>query len=71
MNISIRNHIFGNFKDSNQEDIRMAIEDAVKDEEEITLPGLGVFFEVLWTVSSEDEKNIIIKKLHNKLKKNN
>ncbi|MBR3898015.1 MAG: small acid-soluble spore protein SspI [Bacilli bacterium] len=71
MNISIRSHIFNNFKDSTKKDIRLSIDEAVKDEDEITLPGLGVFFEVLWDSSSNDKKNEIVESLYSKLKKNN
>ncbi len=70
MNISIREHILNNFKDSGTEDIRASIEESVFDEDEITLPGLGVFFEVLWDSSSDSEKEKIIQVLYNKLKKN-
>ena len=71
MNISIRGHILNNFKDSSENDIRSSIEDAVKDNDEITLPGLGVFFEALWNESSKEEKDFIIKTLYKNLKKNN
>lgn len=70
MNISIRNHILNNFKDASLEDIRQSIDDSVKDSEEITLPGLGVFFEVLWDSIEDGEKDKIVNTLYNKLKKN-
>ena len=60
MNINIRDHIKTNFKESTEEDIRSSIDDGVGDEDEITLPGLGVFFEILWNNSSEDEKKKIV-----------
>ena len=61
MNIDIRSHILNNFKDASIEDIKNSIIDGVNDKEEITLPGLGVFFEILWSNSTEEEKNKIIK----------
>lgn len=70
LNISIRNHVVGNFKDSGIEDIRASIDESVGDKDEITLPGLGVFFEILWDSSEDNEKEKIIKTLYNKLKKN-
>ena len=70
LNISIRGHIFDNFKDSTLDDIKASIEEALKDNDEITLPGLGVFFEILWSESSEDMKKNIINILYSKLKKN-
>ena len=36
------------FCNSKAEDIRLSIEDAIKEHDEITLPGLGVFFEIIW-----------------------
>ncbi len=68
MNISIRNHIISNFKGSNIDDIKSSILDSINDEDEITLPGLGVLFEVLWANCSDSEKNHILHVLNNGLK---
>jgi small acid-soluble spore protein I (minor) len=67
MNIDIRNSIKNNFKNSNNNEILESIESAVSDKDEITLPGLGVFFEMLWINSNLDEKNLIISKLKKEL----
>lgn len=67
MNIDIRKHIIDNFKDTNKDEIRSSIVDSIKDKDEITLPGLGVFFELLWNNSSEDEKNNIINTIKNNI----
>lgn len=67
MNIDIRKHIIDNFKDTNKDEIRSSIVDSIKDKDEITLPGLGVFFELLWNNSSEDEKNNIINIIKNNI----
>jgi len=56
MNIDIRKNIIENFKDTNAEDLKVSIAEAVEDKEEITLPGLGVLFEVLWENSDDKEK---------------
>lgn len=48
MNIDIRSHIKQNFKNSSTEDIKNSIEQSIQEQEEITLPGLGVLFEILW-----------------------
>ena len=63
MNINIRKSIYNNFKDSNEQEITKAINDAISENDEITLPGLGVFFELLWKQSSDDEQNNIINKI--------
>ena len=44
MNIDIRKSVVDNFKDSDIEDIKDSIEISINDKDEITLPGLGVFF---------------------------
>lgn len=60
MNIDIRKSIQNNFKDLPKDDIRNSIEDSLKEKEEITLPGLGVFFEILWINSNESTKELIL-----------
>ena len=60
MNINIRESIINNFKDSSKEEIIYSIESSIKEKEDITLPGMGVFFEILWLNSSNDLKNEII-----------
>lgn len=60
MNIDIRKSIKENFKKNSLEEIRESIESAIKDKEEITLPGLGVFFEILWENSSDKEKENVL-----------
>lgn len=60
MNISIKNHIMNNFKGASKEDIKESIVSSFNDKDEITLPGLGVFFGIVWNKCSEDEKNKIL-----------
>ena len=60
MNIDIRKSIINNFKNSNTEEIKQSIESSIQDKDEITLPGIGVFFEILWKNSNEEQKNIIL-----------
>ena len=48
MDIDIRKSIINNFKESDIKDIKTSIEESINDKDEITLPGLGVFFEILW-----------------------
>ncbi len=64
--IKIRDYIINNFKDDDTETIKKAIEESIKEQDEVTLPGMGVFFEIIWTTSSEDEKNAILEKLKNR-----
>ena len=67
MNIDIRKSIINNFKDSNKDEIIESIESSIKDNEEITLPGLGVFFEILWNNSGEDLRNNIVDIIKNSI----
>ena len=68
MNISIRNHIKNNFKDTNYNELKTSIEGNINDKEELALPGLGVFFEILWTGSDASFQDEIIKILESNLK---
>ena len=56
-NVDIRQYILENFKNSTIEDIRDSIESSIIEKDEVTLPGLGVFFEILWENSDENLKN--------------
>ena len=63
MDIDIRKSIIENFKGSNASDIKESIIEAINDKEEITLPGLGVFFEILWNNSNDTKRDYIIQTL--------
>ena len=69
MHIDIRESIRKNFSTSKIDDIRLSIEDAIEEHDEITLPGLGVFFEILWNNSDVNLKNNILNILENNIKK--
>ena len=68
MDIDIRKSIKDNFKDASIDEIRASIESSITEGDEVTLPGVGVFFELLWSNSSPDEKEFILKKLEDTLK---
>lgn len=61
MNIDIRKSIKNNFKDAELDEIKVSINSSIKGQEEITLPGLGVFFEILWNNSDDETKEYITK----------
>ena len=69
MNIDIRKNILDNFKDAKLEDIKESIKEAVKDKDEIVLPGLGVIFEILWNNSNDNQKNEILQNIYEGIKK--
>lgn len=60
MEISIRGHILENFKNDSIEQIREAVEQSVSETDEEVLPGLGVFFSLLWNEAEENLKSQII-----------
>ena len=64
--IKIRDYIINNFKDDDVDTIKRAIEESIEEQDEVTLPGMGVFFEIIWQTSSDDEKNKILEKLKNR-----
>lgn len=63
MNIDIRKSIKDNFNDADISEIKASIESSIEESQEITLPGLGVFFEILWKNSDMDLKEVIIKNI--------
>lgn len=67
MNISIREYIKNNFKDSNIKEIEDSINSSIESKEEVTLPGLGVFFEILWENSESKMKENILDVLQNSI----
>ncbi|MDD2435139.1 MAG: small acid-soluble spore protein SspI [Bacilli bacterium] len=60
MKIDIRKNIINNFTDSDIDEISTSIKASIEEKEEVTLPGLGVFFELLWNNSTEDEQLFIL-----------
>lgn len=67
MNIDIRKHIRNNFKSSNMNEIEESINSSIESKDEVILPGLGVFFEVLWNNCSEEHKEYILSTLMNNI----
>lgn len=65
--INIRESIKENFKDLNENDIKNSINESIKTNDEIILPGLGVFFEILWKNCNKNEQNNILKIIKNNI----
>ena len=61
MNIDIRLNIKEKLKDETKESLMETLDEAVAKKEEITLPGLGVIFEVIWQNISLEEKEKLAK----------
>lgn len=69
MNISIRKHILSNFKDVSRKEMEETIVESIKEKDELTLPGFGVFFELLWQEADTEMKEEIISNLETAIKK--
>ena len=69
MEINVRNAIIENFKNSSNEELHQTINEAISLNQEKTLPGLGVFLELVWSNSSNEFKNDLVNKLGAALKK--
>ena len=69
MDIDIRRHIINNFQGDDFHSLKTAIEEAVKDQDELTLPGLGVFFELIWENADQELKNNLIEIIRKRVKK--
>ena len=63
MDIDIRKSIINNFNGSSIDEIKESIENSIRDNDEITLPGMGVFFEILWNNSDDTKKDYILQTL--------
>ena len=64
-NVDIRKYIIQNFKNTDINGIRESIESSVQEKDEVTLPGLGVFFEILWQNCDEELRNKTLEILKN------
>ena len=65
--MNIKDYIIQNFKDDNLETIEKAIDDSVNEYNEDTLPGLGIFFMLVWENSNKEGKNTILEKIKSNL----
>ena len=70
MNLDIRSHIINNFKGDIVQVLREAIEESIKNNDEITLPGMGVFFELVWQKADDEMKEKMLKILEDCVKQN-
>lgn len=69
MDLNIRQHIINNFQGDNYETLKKAIDESVSSQDEVTLPGLGVFFELIWENADQELKNTLIEIIRKRVKK--
>lgn len=67
MNIDIRKSIKKNFKGASRDEIKTSIASSIASKDEVILPGLGVFFEVLWNNCNENDQIFILHTLEKSL----
>ncbi len=67
MDINIREHIINNFKGDDYDALKSAIEESIKEQDEITLPGMGVFLEIIWNGASDELKDEMINIIKNRV----
>ncbi|MBO6089099.1 MAG: small acid-soluble spore protein SspI [Lachnospiraceae bacterium] len=56
--MKIKDYIINNFKDDDLNTLRNTISECILEDDEETLPGLGVFLELIWQGSDEDTKKV-------------
>jgi len=69
MDTSIKSYIINNFKEDDKKEIESAIIGSIENNDEVALPGLGVFFELIWENSTNEEKNKLLEKIEKGIKK--
>lgn len=69
MDIDIRRHIINNFRDDDINTLRNAIEESIKEQDEIALPGMGVFLEIIWSDADEELKQRMLDIIYKRVKK--
>ena len=60
MNLDIRSHIINNFKGDDYNALKQAIDESVASQDEVVLPGLGVFLEIIWENADMELKDQLI-----------
>ena len=68
-NLKIKDYIINNFKDDDINTLRNTISQCIKEKDEETLPGMGVFLELIWNGSNEEMRKNILDILFKELKK--
>ena len=67
MDMNIREHIINNFKGDDFAELERAIEESIKEQDEVTLPGMGVFFELVWQGADRSLKDQMLTVIKNRI----
>ena len=71
MNGEIKKYIINNFKNDDKSEIKNAIEESINTNDDVTLPGLGIFFLLNWNEANDKEKDSIVDRIFKQIKKSN
>lgn len=55
--MNIREYIINNFEGDDYDSLQDAINESITSGDEVTLPGMGVFFEIVWGGADQELKN--------------
>lgn len=66
--MSIKDYILNNFKNDNKDSIKEAIDESINSKDEVTLPGMGVFMEIIWNNATLEMKEEMLTILESNLK---
>ena len=55
--MNIREYIINNFEGDDYDSLQDAINESISSGDEVTLPGMGVFFEIVWEGADQELKN--------------
>lgn len=67
--MTIKEHIINNFKGDDYKALKAAIDESIESNDEITLPGLGVFFELVWKSADQELKNNLVEIIRQSIQK--
>ncbi len=67
--MKIKDYIINNFKDDDINTLRTTISECIMEDDEETLPGMGVFLELIWQGANEDIKKSMLDILHEEIEK--
>ena len=67
--MKIKDYIIQNFKEDDINTLRNTITECIMEQDEETLPGMGVFLELIWNGSDEKIKKSMLDILHSELRK--
>lgn len=67
--MKIKDYIINNFKEDDVNTLRTTITECIMEDDEETLPGMGVFLELIWQGSDEEIKKSMLDILYKEIRK--